>query len=119
VSLTIAAGISIRFARLGLAPFIVKYGGSMLWALMIYWFVSTLLPLRRFMSTALLSGTLCTAVEFFKLYHSPALNAFRLTLPGMLILGRTFSVWDLAAYWVAISVGTILDKVIRHAAQIK
>jgi hypothetical protein len=71
------------------------------------------------MSIALLAGTLCTAVEFFKLYHSPALDGFRLTIPGMLLLGRTFSVWDLAAYWVAISFGTILDKVIRPAAQIK
>ena len=39
---TIIAGLTIRFTPLGLPSPIVKYGGSMLWALMIYWIVSAL-----------------------------------------------------------------------------
>jgi hypothetical protein len=76
---TTAAGLVVRFAHLGLPPFVVKYGGSMLWALMIYWIASTGFPTRRIPTVVLLAGTVSTAIEFGKLYRSPALDAFRLT----------------------------------------
>jgi hypothetical protein len=106
---TIALGLAIRFAPLGLPRFVVKYGGSMLWALTIYWVVSTLLPRLRFVPAALLAGTLATGIEFLKLYHAPALDAFRLTLPGILLFGRIFSAWDILSYWLAIAAGAFLD----------
>jgi hypothetical protein len=96
------------------SPFVVKYAGSTLWALMIYWIVSTVLPTWRLSSVALLSGLIATAVEFFKLYRSPGMDAFRLTLPGTLLLGRYFSVWDIVAYWIAIMIGVFLDTRIRR-----
>ena len=95
---TIAAGLTFRLAPLGLPAFVVKYAGSTLWALMIYWIASTLLSTWRLALVALIAGSIATAVEFFKLYHSPGMDAFRLTLPGMLLLGRYFSVWDIVAY---------------------
>jgi hypothetical protein len=113
--LTVIAGLAIRFAPLGLPHFVVKYGGSMLWALMIYWIVSTLVSARRLLPVGLLAGAIATTVEFAKLYHSPALDAFRLTLPGILLLGRFFSVWDIVAYWFAISIGVLIDNGIRSA----
>ena len=113
MAVTVAAGLTIRFAPLGLPPFVVKYGGSTMWALMAYWIVSTFLPSRRPLTVALLTGTLATAVEFVKLYHSPILDAFRLTLPGIVLLGRFFSVWDIVAYWLAISVGALVDRGLR------
>ncbi len=73
---TMIAGLAIRFIPLGLPALIVKYGGSMLWALMIYWIVSALLRSLRLHAAALISAALSTAVEFFKLHHSPALDAF-------------------------------------------
>jgi len=112
---TATAGLAIRFVPLGLPHLAVKYGGSMLWALMIYWIISALLPWLRPLSVTLLSGTLATAIEFVKLYHSPALDAFRLTLPGIVLLGRQFSVWDIVAYWLAISVGALADSRFRSA----
>jgi hypothetical protein len=114
---TALAGLAIRFAHLGLPLCIVKYGGSMLWALMIYWIVSSLLPLWRMIPVALLAGLLATTVEVFKLYHSPALDAFRLTIPGILLLGRIFSGWDIVAYWLAISTGAFVDSRIRPAGR--
>jgi hypothetical protein len=107
--LTVIAGLAIRFAPLRLPAFIVKYGGSMLWALMIYWLASTLLPRWRIPAVALLAGAIGTAVEFLKLYHAPALDAFRLTLPGILLLGRFFSAWDILAYWTAVCLGALID----------
>jgi hypothetical protein len=106
---TVSGGLTVRFAPLGLPPFFVKYGGSTLWALMVYWIVSTLLPSWRLPAVVLLTGLLATAVEFVKLYHSPGLDAFRLTLPGVMLLGRFFFVWDIVAYWLAIIVGAFAD----------
>jgi hypothetical protein len=110
---TVAAGLSIRFAPLGLTPYVVKYGGSMLWALMVYWVVSALLSSWSVPAAALLACAVSVGVEFAKLYHSPALDAFRRTLPGILLLGRYFSAWDIVAYCFAISLGSLLDKQIR------
>jgi hypothetical protein len=110
---TAAAGLTVRFAPLGLPAFIVKYGGSTMWALMIYWVVSALLPCWRIQSAVLLAGAIATAIEFLKLCHAPALEAFRLTLPGIVILGRIFSFRDILAYWLAILAGGLLDRAMR------
>ena len=112
---TALAGLAVRFAPLGLPQSVVKYGGSMLWALMIYWVVSTLLRSWQVIVVAILSGAAATGVEFFKLYQAPALNAFRLTVPGVLLLGRVFSAWDILAYWVGIGIGASIDLSIRQA----
>src|SRR5271165_994895 len=111
---TVAAGLTLRMAPLGLPALVVKYGGCTMWALMIYWIASTILAGWRIPAVALISGSIATSVEFFKLYHSPGMDAFRLTLPGMLLLGRYFSVWDIAAYWIAICAGAYVDgKMLR------
>ncbi len=111
---TIAAGLAVRLVPLGLPTFVVKYAGSMPWALMIYWIASTVLVRSPIVNVALIAGALATAVECFKLYHSPGMDAFRLTLPGILLLGRYFSVWDIVAYWIAICAGAILDSRLRY-----
>jgi hypothetical protein len=110
---TVMAGLAVRMAPLGLPAVVVKYGGSMLWAVMIYWVVSTALARWRLPVVGLIAGAIATAVEFFKLYHSPGLDAFRLTLTGMIVLGRYFSVRDIVAYWVAIGLAVWVDGRIR------
>jgi hypothetical protein len=110
---TVAIGLLVRFAPIGLPHIVIKYGGSMMWALMIYWLVSTLLTSLRIPLAALLAAAVATAVEFVKLYHSPGLEAFRHTLPGILLLGRHFSLWDIAAYWIAICIGALADRSTR------
>jgi hypothetical protein len=116
MAVTMITGLVIRFVHFGLPQAVVKYGGSMLWASMIYWIVSTLLPALRFSAVALLTAGITTAVEFFKLCHAPAFDAFRLTLPGILLLGRFFSAWDILAYWLAIVVGVVADRRICASA---
>ena len=110
---TIATGLTIRLAPLGLPDALVKYGGSLLWALMIYWIVSSVRPRWRLMRGALVSSVIAFCVELFKLYHAPLLDAFRLTLPGKLLLGRVFSLWDLVAYAVAVIAGVLADRAIQ------
>jgi hypothetical protein len=116
---TIGAGLVIRFAHIGLPAFIVKYGGSMLWALLFYWIISALWPAGRVVPAALFTAALTAAIEFFKLVHVPALDAFRLTLPGILLLGRVFSYSDIAAYWLAIAIGVRIDSWIRPRIEIR
>ena len=111
----VAAGLGVRLAPLGLPAVVVKYGGSTLWALMIYWVLSSLMQKWPLVLIASMSGTVATAVEIFKLYRSPGMDAFRLTPLGMLLLGRIFSGWDIVAYWIAIAAGVGLDAVIRHS----
>jgi hypothetical protein len=67
---------------------------------------------------AILGSIFATAIELIKLLHSPALDALRLTLPGMLLLGRFFSAWDVIAYWLAIFIGYLIDRRIRSAATV-
>jgi hypothetical protein len=114
---TVAAGLAIRFARIGLPAVLVKFRGSALWAPMVDWVCSSLLPRLSFQRAAMLAGIVATGVEFFKLIHVPWLDAFRLTLPDILLLGRIFSGWDILVYWVAIGVGALLDARVRAAAQ--
>jgi len=106
---TVAAGLTLRLAHLGLPFALTKYGGSFLWALMIYWIVSTLRPRWPIPRAALGAGLIATTVELFKLYRAPWLNLFRLTLPGALLLGRIFSIWDLIFYALAILAGALAD----------
>lgn len=117
IVLTIASGLTIRMAPLGLPNLVVKYGGSLLWALMIYWIISSARPRWALSQSAIVSGVIALSVELFKLYHTPSLDAFRLTLPGKLLLGRVFSSWDLVAYAVAIIGGVVADREIRRRQQ--
>jgi len=110
---TVTAGLTIRLVPLGLPPVVVKYGGSVLWALLIYWIISALLPSSRLLAVAFITAALTATIELIKLHHSPALDAFRLTLPGILLLGRFFSLWDILAYLLAISIGALSDKRVR------
>lgn len=110
---TIAAGLVVRMIHLGLPFALVKYGGSFLWALMIYWIVSALRSQSPVWRNAILSLAVAYAVELFKLYRTPWLDEFRLTLPGALLLGRIFAVLDLIVYACAILVGALADRAIR------
>jgi hypothetical protein len=106
-------------APLGLPRSVVKYGGSTMWALMIYWLVTTLLSAMRVATATMIAGAIATAVEFFKLYRSPWMDAFRDTLAGALLLGRYFAARDILAYWLAIVLGAFLDWRIWRGSVIK
>jgi hypothetical protein len=108
--LTIIAGLVLRRVPLGLPFVIVKFGGSMLWAAMTYWIFAAMRPAASSEGIALNASLFAVAVEFFKLYHAPVLDAFRRTLSGTLLLGRFFSWWDIAAYLVAIALTAALDR---------
>ena len=113
----IVCGLTLRALglRLGIPASIVKYGGSVLWGTMVFFLVALAASRLSRRSIALISAAIAVAVELFRLFHMPALDAFRLTLPGALLVGRIFSPWDMLAYGVGIILATGLDRLAMRA----
>ncbi|WBL82522.1 DUF2809 domain-containing protein [Bradyrhizobium xenonodulans] len=107
-----ACGLSLRWYGfpLGLPAFVVKYGGSLLWATMVFLLVGVLLPRLTRAQIAAIAVAIAIVVEFSRLVHMPWLDAFRLTTAGALLLGRIFSLWNLVAYAVGIAFGVWIDR---------
>ena len=110
--LIVVSGLALRgFGfSLGLSAIVVKYGGSLLWAAMVFFLVAIVASRSSRLSVALISASIAVAVELFRLVHAPWLDAFRLTLPGALLLGRIFSPWNMLAYGVGIALAVWLDR---------
>ena len=110
--LIVASGLALRGFGFnwGLSAFVVKYGGSLLWAAMVFFLVAMAASRASRPSIALISAAIAVGVELFRLIHAPWLDAFRLTLPGALLLGRIFSAWNMLAYGVGIIFGMGLDR---------
>jgi hypothetical protein len=107
----IVLGLSLRrFGYdLGLPFLIVKFGGSLLWGAMVYFLVGFMLPTGRWPLIAGVAMTLATFIECSRLYHTSELDAFRLTTAGALLLGRVFSIWNIAAYAGGIALAVAME----------
>ncbi|OWV68139.1 hypothetical protein ATY76_14630 [Rhizobium sp. R339] len=118
----ILSGLALR--RFGYAAdlpfFLVKYGGSLLWGSMVYVLlalaVTALIARVPPAAIAALALAVAICVEFFRLYHTPWLDAFRLTTPGALLLGRVFSLWNILAYAIGIVVACAFDPALRQSS---
>lgn len=110
--IVIACGLSLRWYGfpLGLPAFVVKYGGSLLWATMVFLLVGVLLPRLSRAQLAVVAAVIAVVVELSRLVHTPWLDTFRLTTAGALLLGRIFSLWNLVAYAVGIAFGVWIDR---------
>jgi len=111
VLIVIVCGLALRGYgfQLGLPAFVVKYGGSLLWATMVFFLVSIALPHLTRRDAAFIAFAVAIMVELSRLIHTPWLDVFRLTLAGALLLGRIFSAWNIVAYGAGILFGGWLD----------
>ena len=117
VIIVILLGLTLRMVghKFGLPFFVVKYGGSLLWGGMVYLLLATLMNARSTMQLILVSIAIAVCVEFFRLYHSPGLDEFRLTVAGALLLGRVFSLWNIVAYILGIVLAALVDhRILRR-----
>jgi len=112
----IASGLLLRrFGPSAGLPFaVVKYGGSLLWGTMVYVALTLVARHRSATLLAILAALIAASVEFSRLYHTPSLDAFRLTTAGALLLGRVFSPWNLVAYGLGILLGCCADLIARR-----
>ena len=110
--LVIACGLALRGCglRLGLPTSTVKYGGSVLWGTMVFFLVAMAAGRIPRAGIASIAGLIAIGVELFRLVRAPWLDAFRLTLPGALLLGRIFSPWNMLAYCVGVALAAWLDR---------
>lgn len=111
--LVMACGLGLRWYGfpLGLPAFVVKYGGSLLWATMVFLLAGVLLPRLTRRQIAAIAMAIAVLVELSRLVHAPWLDAFRFTTAGALLLGRIFSPWNLAAYATGIAFGVWIDQI--------
>ncbi|ANL27559.1 hypothetical protein AMC90_CH01719 [Rhizobium phaseoli] len=107
----IVSGLMLRgFGYAAGLPFVVvKYGGSALWGAMVYLLVALFAARSRPAILAVIALFLAISVELFRLYHTPWLDAFRLTTAGALLLGRVFSLWNVLAYAIGIAAAYAFD----------
>jgi hypothetical protein len=108
----IVLGLALRRfgPGLGIPASIVKYGGSILWGAMVFFLVAIARPRFSRWPVAGISAVIAAGVELFRLFHTPWLDEFRLTLAGALLLGRIFSVWNILAYAAGILLAVGLDR---------
>lgn len=121
VAFVIFTGLALRqFGYdLGLSFFVVKYGGSVLWGTMVFFLVAFVLGSRPLLMAGGLALAIAVSVEFSRLYHTPELDAFRLTLAGKLLLGRVFSLWNILAYAIGIGLGAAVEICLSRLTVIK
>ena len=104
----VALGLLVRTPALGLPWPVAKYLGSALWGAMVFTALRTISPRLAFAAGwALL---IALGVEASRRLHTPALDAFRLTLAGRLMLGRLFSLWNVVAYAAGIFIAAALAR---------
>lgn len=108
----IAAGLTLRLTGydVGLPYVLVKYGGSLLWGMMVFWVVGALFPALSVIRVALVALVVALLTEFSRLYHTPWLDEFRLQLLGALLLGRIFSWLNIFAYVIGIALAALVER---------
>jgi len=109
---TLALGLASRKIPCLLETF-GKYPGDALWALAIFFGWMFLFPRKNAWSIAGIAFTTSCLVEVSQLYQAAWLNEIRNTTPGYLVLGTTFSWWDILAYGVGVLWGVAFDDTIR------
>jgi hypothetical protein len=88
-----------------------KYPGDALWALMVFLLWGMFRPslaTKRLAAYALITAYLD---EFSQIYQASWIDAIRATTVGHLLLGSTFSWWDMFAYTAGVGVGVVCENV--------
>ena len=113
-TLVIALGLLWRSPLLTLPPFITKYGGDALWAIVVFLTFGFIFTRGSTLRIALLSLAFAWSVELLQLYHATWIDTLRATLPGRLILGSTFNAPDLLAYAFGIILGVCAETLLNR-----
>ena len=105
----IAVGLLVRAPVVGLPREVAKYGGSILWAAMVYFGLRVFWPRGRVVTVAIVAALLTALGEATQLISAPGFDELRATPIGHLIFGRTFAVEDIVAYWIGILLAALTD----------
>lgn len=97
---SILAGLAVH--RLAPASDVRDIAGDAIWAFMMFWWVSVLVPTWSPDRRALGALAISWLVEFSQLSHAAWLEAARATRLGPLVLGTGFDPRDLASYTLGV-----------------
>jgi hypothetical protein len=86
---TMGLGLLLRFGHVGAPWFLYKYGGSVLWAMAVYWVFAAVAPGARAVRVGIWAGVFAVVVEVGKMVRVGWLDAFRVTF----IFGGGGGVW--------------------------
>jgi hypothetical protein len=108
-ALVIGTGLLWRSGLFPFPPFLTKYGGDSLWALVV--FLCFGFVFRRSSTRRIVLGALCFtwSVEFLQLYHTHWIDVIRSTRLGQFVLGTSFNGPDLIAYVIGIALGALAE----------
>jgi len=114
IGITIVLGLSSRLFAGHLPAIVVSHAGDTLWALMVFLLVGWLAPRLSTLYVALIALVFSFCIEFSQLYHTPWLNTLRENPLIALVIGRGFLWIDLGRYCVGISLGVLLEFMLRR-----
>ena len=109
---TIALGLLVHRGGGALPPALRDVAGDALWAVMMTWWISALVPHARLSRRAAAALAVCVCVELSQLVRDPGLNALRATTLGHLLLGSDFDPRDLFAYTAGVLAAVLFEFVV-------
>jgi hypothetical protein len=101
---TIAVGLLVHLEIVPLGPAARDMTGDALWAAMMVYWISALVPRARLRTRIVIAFGICAMVELTQLIHTPNLDALRATRFGHLILGSGFDGRDFIAYALGVAI---------------
>ncbi len=107
---TMAIGLAVHFHGDVLGSVTRDVFGDSLWAMMIAWWIGALVPHGRLQGRSVAALAICSLVEVSQLWHTPSLDAIRLTTIGHLVLGSGFDPRDFVAYAGGVLVAGALER---------
>jgi hypothetical protein len=107
---TIAVGLVVHRANLGLNPIARDMLGDALWAMMIFFALGTVFPRARWTTRAAVALAICAAVETSQLYHRSWLDHLRATSLGHLVLGSGFDPRDFLSYALGVALAAGAER---------
>jgi hypothetical protein len=113
VIVVVILGLSSRRYSRVLPEFLASYAGDTLWALTAFLGIGVLFPRWSTVRVCVTALLLAFAIELSQLYHSPWVEQIRHTRVGGLILGYGFLWSDLLCYGVGITIGYILELLLK------
>jgi hypothetical protein len=115
---TIAVGLAVHWHGASLGPVLRDILGDALWAAMMFWFVSALIPGVGLVARGVVVLCICFAVEAGQRIDSPGLDALRNSTIGHLVLGSGFDPRDFVSYSVGVLAAMLIAfGVARHGGR--
>jgi hypothetical protein len=91
--------------------------GDALWAMMMTWWVSAVIPKWSLWIRGVTALTVCAIVEWSQRVAHPLLDTLRATTVGRLVLGSGFDVMDFVAYTIGVAAAVLFEQGWRIATR--